>query len=116
MRSLHMHFLVSVHSASISLNSIYGQLVIPVVPHKAVVEISRIGNIYERLVAGNDGWQSEPIHGQTGGLSVLQSSVHFLLSVRVSGSFSIYLSAPHLIDLICDLSISIPHRISGEML
>jgi len=32
---------------------------IPVVPHKAVAEVSKIGNLQERLVVVNQGWQSE---------------------------------------------------------
>ena len=32
---------------------------IPVVPHKAVAEVSKIGNLEERLVVVNQGWQSE---------------------------------------------------------
>jgi hypothetical protein len=32
---------------------------IPVVPHKAVAEVSKIGNLQERLIVVNHGWQSE---------------------------------------------------------
>ena len=32
---------------------------LPVVPHKAVAEVSKIGNLWERLVVVNQGWQSE---------------------------------------------------------
>jgi len=32
---------------------------IPVVPHKAVAEVSKIGNLEEKLVVVNQGWQSE---------------------------------------------------------
>ena len=32
---------------------------IPVVPHKAVAEVSKIGNLWETLVVVNQGWQSE---------------------------------------------------------
>jgi len=32
---------------------------IPVVPHKAVAEVSKIGNLWEKLVVVNQGWQSE---------------------------------------------------------
>ena len=31
---------------------------IPVVPHKAVAKVSKIGNVSERLVVVNHGWQS----------------------------------------------------------
>ena len=37
--------------------------IIPVVPHKAVAEVSKIGNLKERLVVVNQGWQSEAIDG-----------------------------------------------------
>ena len=37
--------------------------IIPVVPHKAVAEVSKIGKLQERLVAVNHGWQSESTDG-----------------------------------------------------
>ena len=40
---------------------------IPVVPHKAVAEVSKIGNLSERLVVVNHGWQSESTDGPKGG-------------------------------------------------
>ena len=40
-----------------------------VVPHKAVAEVSKIGNLYERLVVVNHGWQSESTDGPKGGWS-----------------------------------------------
>ena len=39
---------------------------LPVVPHKAVAEVSKIGNLYERLVVVNQGWQSEATDGLKG--------------------------------------------------
>ena len=42
---------------------------LPVVPHKAVAEASKIGNLWERLIAVNHGWQSEPTDGPKGGWS-----------------------------------------------
>jgi hypothetical protein len=39
---------------------------IPLVPHKAVAEVSKIGNLWERLVAVNQGWQSESDDGPKG--------------------------------------------------
>ena len=39
---------------------------IPVVPHKAVAEVSKIGNLQERLVVVNQGWQSESTDGPKG--------------------------------------------------
>ena len=40
---------------------------VPVVPHKAVAEVSEIGNLKERFVVANHGWQSEATDGPTGG-------------------------------------------------
>jgi len=39
---------------------------LPVVPHKAVAEVSKIGNLQERLVVVNQGWQSESTDGPKG--------------------------------------------------
>jgi hypothetical protein len=39
---------------------------IPEVPHKAVAEVSKIGNLYERLAVVNQGWQSESTDGPKG--------------------------------------------------
>ena len=39
---------------------------IPVVPHKAVAEVSKIGNHEESLVVVNPGWQSEATDGLKG--------------------------------------------------
>ena len=33
---------------------------VPVVPHKAVAEVSKIGNLEERFVVVSHGWQSKP--------------------------------------------------------
>ena len=38
-------------------------------PHKAVAEVSKIGNLEERLVVVNHGWQSESTDGRKGGWS-----------------------------------------------
>ena len=40
-----------------------------VVPHKAVVEVSKIGKLQERLVVVTHGWQSESTDGPKGGWS-----------------------------------------------
>ena len=42
---------------------------VPVVPHKAVAEVSKIGNQQERLAVVNHGWQSESTDGPKGGWS-----------------------------------------------
>ena len=39
----------------------------PVVPHKTVAEVSKTGNLLERLVVVNHGWQSEATDGPTDG-------------------------------------------------
>ena len=39
---------------------------LPVVPHKAVAEVSKIGNLKERLVVVNQGWQGESTDGPEG--------------------------------------------------
>ena len=39
---------------------------IPVVPHKAVAEVSKIGSLQERLVVVNQGWRSESTDGPKG--------------------------------------------------
>ena len=61
---------------------------IPVVPHKAVAETSKIGNLSESLVVVNHGWQSEPTDGSKGGWSV---GVSICLFVFLSIYVSIYL-------------------------
>jgi hypothetical protein len=48
-----------------TINDYYG--ILPVVPHKAVAEVSKIGNLSERGVAGAQKWQSEPTDGLKGG-------------------------------------------------
>jgi len=42
---------------------------VSVVPHKAMAEVSKIGNLWERLVLLNHGWQSESTDGPKGGWS-----------------------------------------------
>jgi len=45
---------------------------IQVAPHKAAAEASKIGNLLERLVVVNHGWQSESTDdGPTGGWSYI---------------------------------------------
>ena len=46
---------------------IYIYIYIPVVPHKAVAEVSKIGNLWERLVVVHHRWQSEATDGPKGG-------------------------------------------------
>ena len=43
--------------------------IVPVVPRKAVAEVSKIGKLQERLAVVNHGWQSEPIDGTKAGWS-----------------------------------------------
>ena len=42
---------------------------VPVVPHKVVAEVSEIGNLEEKLVVVNHGWQSESTDAPEGGWS-----------------------------------------------
>jgi len=44
----------------------YYEGTVPVVPHKAVAEVSKIGNLYETLAVVNQGWQSESTDGPKG--------------------------------------------------
>ena len=44
-------------------------LLLPAVPHKAVAEVSEIGNRKERLIVVNHRWQSEFTDGPKGGWS-----------------------------------------------
>ena len=45
----------------------------PAVPHKAVAEVSKIGNLSESLAVVNHGWQNEPTDGSCFYLSVYPS-------------------------------------------
>ena len=40
---------------------------LPVVPRQALAEVSKIGNLYDRLVVVKHGWQSESTDGRKGG-------------------------------------------------
>ena len=76
---------------------IYMYIYIPVVPHKAVAEVSKIGNLYERLVVVNQGWQSEATDGPKGALGLLSFALFLWLSTYLPIYFlciylSIYLS------------------------
>ena len=70
---------------------------IPVVPHKAVAEVSMIGNPEDSLVVANHGWQSKPTHGLNDGWSVglsvcLSICQSIYSSIRLSFFLSVYLS------------------------
>ena len=41
------------------------------IPHKAVAEVSKIGNLQERLVVVNHTWQSEATDGPKGACGLL---------------------------------------------
>ena len=64
---------------------------IPLVPHKAVAEVSKIGNLWERLVAVNQGWQSESDDGPKGAWGLLSFSLFLWLSTHVPTYLSIYI-------------------------
>ena len=44
-------------------------IILPVVQHKVVAEVSKMGNQQERLVVVTHGWQSESTDGPKGGWS-----------------------------------------------
>ena len=77
---------------------------LPIVPHKAVAEISKIGNLLERWVVVTHGCQSEPTEGSTGGW--ISESLYFSISLSLSVSFSLSLYVS--LSLPLSLSISIP--------
>ena len=56
---------------------------LPVVPHKAVAEVSRIGNLQERLVVVNPGWQSKDTDGSTGVSGLLSFCAFLALSLTI---------------------------------
>ena len=56
-------------SSSIIQHQDWMVIFIPVVPHKAVAEVSKIGNLWEKLVVVNQGWQSEATDWPKGGWS-----------------------------------------------
>ena len=94
------------HSFSVGLETIN---CIPVVPHKAVAEVSKRGK--ERLVVVNQGWQSESTDGPKGAWGLLSFSLFLWLStylpiylqcIYLSIGLSIYLS----IYLSISLSVS----------
>ena len=65
---------------------------VPVVPHKAVAEVSKIGNLYKRLVVVNQGWQSESTDGPKGAWGLLSFSLFLWLSTYLPTYLSMYLS------------------------
>ena len=79
-------------------------VMIPVVPHKAVAEVSKTGNLQDRLVVVNQGWQSEATDGLKGAWSLslflsLSLTIYlptylsiFYVSMYLSISLSLYLS------------------------
>ena len=65
---------------------------LPIVSHKAVAEVSKIGNLQESLVVVNPGWQSEATDGPKGAWSL---SLFLSLSLTIylpTYLFSVYLS------------------------
>ena len=82
---------------------------LPIVPHKAVAEISKIGNLLERWVVVTHGCQSEPTDGSTGGWisESLYFSISLSLSLYVSLSLSLSISIPLSFPLSLTLYLSI---------
>ena len=93
-------------------NLISNTYTIPVVPHKAVAEVSKIGNLQERLVVVNRGWQSEATDGLKGAWGLSSLSLSFSLFPSVSLSSSDYLSAYLLIYLSTYLSVCLSVYVS----
>ena len=61
--TMHTH----IYNIYMSYIYIYSYILsVPVVRHKAVAEVSKIGNLWERLVVVNQGWQSEATDGSKG--------------------------------------------------
>ena len=86
---------------------------IPVVPHKAVAEVSKIGNLYERLVVVNQGWQSEATDGPKGAWGLLSFALFLWLSTYLPIYFlCIYLSIDLSIYLSLFLSFNYPIYLS----
>ena len=63
-----------------------GWYIIPLVPHKAAAEVSKIGNLEERLVVVNHGWQGE---------SLMDRQVVEVSSLSLSFSESVVLHPAH---------------------
>ena len=84
-------------------------ILLPVVPHKAVAEVSKIGNLWERLIVVSHGWQSEATDGPTGGWGLLSFSLFLSLSLTVylPAYLSIYVSIYLSISLSLSLSLSL---------
>ena len=85
---------------------------LPVVPHNAAAELSKIGNLSDRLVVVNHGWQGEPTDGSRGGWRVglsIYLSIHpsIYLSIYLSICLYIYLSIYLSVYLAVYLSISL---------
>ena len=85
-------------------------VVIPVVPHKAVAEVSKIGNLQERLVVVNQGWQSEATDGLKSAWGLLSFSL--FLSFSLCFSIFLWLSTYLPIDLSVYLSVCLSISLS----
>ena len=104
------------------------RILVPVVPNKAMAEVSKTGNLQERFVVVMHGCQSEPTIGQLGlwvflslSLSVslclllsvsLSLSLCFLLSLSLFVSLSRSLSPSLCVSLCLSLSLSLSLSVS----
>ena len=61
-----MHLFYTLYAMLPLKHTDYYEGTVPVVPHKAVAEVSKIGNLYETLAVVNQGWQSESTDGPKG--------------------------------------------------
>ena len=84
---------------------------LPLVPHKAVAEISKIGNLLERWVIVTHGCQSEPTDGSTGGW--ISESLFFYLSISLClfPSMFLCLSLSLYLSLSPSRSLSLSHSL-----
>ena len=104
-----LHVCVCVCRVFVICIFVYGPMCIPVVPHKAVAEVSKITNLWERLVVVNHGWQSEAT-GPTGGWGLLSFSLS--PTTYLPTDLSMYLSTYLPIYLSICLSIYLPIYLS----
>ena len=80
-------------------------ILLPVVPHKAMADVSKIGNLQEGLFVVNHGWQSEAMMDRKV-IDVSSLSLSFSLFLSLSLSFSLFLFLSLSFSLFLSLSLS----------
>ena len=92
---------------------IFMYIQIPVVPHKAVAEVSKTGNLWERLVVVNQGWQSEATDGLKGGWGLLSFPLFlWLLTIYLPTYLSMYVFIYRSLSLSLPLPLPLPLSLS----